>query len=92
MTLVLFAEGIEHIGAHIGHRIGRGMQVNSTAMPGRRAGKTPALKDINGVCPGFLWWIWADTPGRQRLRGVKVPDSVIMINGTAFLLVFKCSQ
>lgn len=56
-------------------------------MPGRRAGKTPALKDINGVCPGFLWWIWADTPGRQRLRGVKVPDSVIMINGTAFLLV-----
>lgn len=54
-------------------------------MPGRRTGTVPALKNINGVCPGFLWWIWAATPCHQRLHGVKVTDSVIMINGDTLL-------
>eukprot|EP00892_Ulva_mutabilis_P000523 jgi/Ulvmu1/10471/UM064_0008.1 len=58
------------------------------AMPGRRASANPSLKDIDGVYPGFLWWIWAATPSRQRLCGVKITDSVIMINGRVKAWVF----
>ena len=51
------------------------------------SGKAPNLKEIDGINPGFFWWIWATAPGANRLQGIKVPDSIIMINGMFSLAI-----